>query len=82
MIIRVILIGAIISIAGWFFINGSSTRVKAVQKLWIIALAFFGIITILMPEITDQLAHLLGVGRGADLLTYLLTVSFLRIRPT
>lgn len=77
MIIRTILISAILAIAGWFLINGSSTRVKAAQKLWVIVLAVFGIASVLIPEATSQLAHLLGVGRGADLLTYLLAVSFL-----
>ena len=77
MIIRTILIMAIITIAAIFLRYGSSAKVKAAQKLWVIALALFGIFTILMPEVTSQWANLLGVGRGADLLTYLLAVSFL-----
>ena len=35
-----------------------------------------GIIFILFPELTTQLAHALGVGRGADLIFYLCILFF------
>jgi hypothetical protein len=34
-------------------------------------------VAILRPEVTNELAELLGIGRGADLLLYLLAISFL-----
>ena len=34
-------------------------------------------IAILRPEVTNELAELLGIGRGADLLLYLLAIVFL-----
>jgi hypothetical protein len=33
-------------------------------------------IAILFPEITNDVAHAVGVGRGADLLLYVLVVAF------
>ncbi len=77
MILRIILIIAILGIVFWFLRNGSSTRIKAIQKLWVVALSFFAIITLLFPDITTKWANFLGIGRGADLLTYLLAISFL-----
>ena len=35
-----------------------------------------GILFVLFPALTDKLAHLVGVGRGADLVTYLFMVFF------
>jgi len=34
-------------------------------------------VAILRPEVTNELAGLLGIGRGADLLLYLLAIAFL-----
>ena len=34
-------------------------------------------VAILRPEVTNELAELLGIGRGADLLLYLLAIAFL-----
>ena len=34
-------------------------------------------VAIVRPEVTNELAALLGIGRGADLLLYLLAISFL-----
>lgn len=34
-------------------------------------------VAILRPEVTNELAELLGIGRGADLLLYLLAITFL-----
>jgi hypothetical protein len=36
-----------------------------------------GAIAVLAPETTDEVAHLVGVGRGADLVTYISIVAVL-----
>ncbi len=35
-----------------------------------------GIFFVLYPEVTNQLAHFLGIGRGADLIFYLAIMCF------
>jgi hypothetical protein len=52
----------------------SRSRVAAVAGvvIWLAA----GV-AILRPDVTNRLAELLGVGRGADLLLYLLAIAFL-----
>ena len=40
--------------------------------LWLLAA-----VAIMMPAITNQVARTLGIGRGADLLIYLVAISFL-----
>ena len=39
-----------------------------------VGLMFLGVIFVVSPDLTTSLAHILGVGRGADLLFYLFSV--------
>ena len=43
----------------------------------LIFLALAMVIAVLFPEITNQIANFMGVGRGADLLLYILTLGFI-----
>jgi small membrane protein len=51
-------------------------RRPALDKLFIGFLMALGIFFVLDPEITNQLAHFLGIGRGADLIFYLAILGF------
>ncbi|HUD08300.1 MAG TPA: DUF2304 domain-containing protein [Candidatus Saccharimonadales bacterium] len=77
MIIRIILIIFIAIILLWLIGQGASTRGQAWSKLIGFTTLLVGIIAIIFPPITTRLAHLVGVGRGADLLLYCLTVLFM-----
>lgn len=77
MIIRIILIAAIILIFSWFLGRRTTTRVQAGSKLAALFLLLFAIASIAAPTILDKVAHAVGVGRGADLLLYGLTIAFL-----
>jgi len=77
MIIKVILIAAILVVFFWFLSNRSSLQVHAWQKIGVLLLSVIGIIVVISPEISNRMAHHLGVSRGADLLLYLLTLAFL-----
>jgi len=46
------------------------------DKLLIGLLMASGIFFVLDPEVTNQLAHFLGIGRGADLIFYLAILGF------
>ena len=43
--------------------------------VWLLA----GCIAVLVPDITNEIARWLGVGRGADLMLYMLIITFLVI---
>jgi hypothetical protein len=49
---------------------------KTFYRLSLIVISFAGILFVLFPAITDRLAHLVGVGRGTDLVTYLFMIFF------
>ena len=51
-------------------------RQPALDKLFIGCLMATGIFFFLYPEVTNQLAHFLGIGRGADLIFYLAILGF------
>ena len=52
-------------------------RHQAGRRLATLAFVFFAIAAIAVPSLTARLAHLVGVGRGTDLLLYALVVGFL-----
>jgi hypothetical protein len=49
----------------------------ASKKIGLIALAILMIIAVIFPNTTNDVAHVVGVGRGADLLLYLTVVAFI-----
>jgi hypothetical protein len=75
--IQIIIIVAALGI----FIVGLRGRQTHVAKAWKKLAMFFlivaMIVAVLFPNTTNRLAHLVGVGRGADLLLYVLTLAFI-----
>lgn len=49
---------------------------KTYYRLALIAISATGILFVLFPSLTNTIAHWVGVGRGADLITYLFIVFF------
>lgn len=59
-------------------VGGSrSHKTKAWKKILLLLLAVFMVVAVLWPDITNKAAKFVGVGRGADLLLYLLTMAFI-----
>jgi hypothetical protein len=77
MIIRIVLIAVILYMLVVFLNQRSTTRGQAWSKLIVLLLLLSGIIAVILPGLTNDIAHTVGVGRGADLLLYFLTVAFI-----
>lgn len=71
-VIVVALIVIIVALAG-----RQSYAARAWKKLALVLLAIAMVIAVLFPSTTNTIAHLFGVGRGADLLLYVLAVTFI-----
>jgi small membrane protein len=73
--IQAILVLILLAIAGLYF---NRLRKKSFDRLIILVFIFAGIMLVIAPDLTTAIAHILGVGRGADLIMYLglLTLSF------
>jgi hypothetical protein len=74
MIIRIVLLAALAAI-GWFvFLKRNRIPVHIVTVFGMLAI---GGAAVLFPEQTDVVANFVGVGRGVDLITYLIEVTVL-----
>lgn len=50
---------------------------RAAKKVGLVLFAAFAVAAISNPDMTDAAASILGVGRGADLLLYFVTIALL-----
>ena len=76
-VIQYILIASLTFMLIKFLSAPGSMRVKAWKKIIGIVFVFIAIFAVLFPSFTNTVAKFVGVGRGADLLLYLLTLAFI-----
>ena len=75
--IKVILLVAISSVALIGLRAPRGARHLALRRVALIAFVLFAVASVLFPDVWNALAHVVGVGRGTDLLLYVLIVVFL-----
>lgn len=74
MIIRIVLLAALVAI-GWFvFLKRNRLPFHIVI---VMGMLFTGGAAVIFPEQTDVVANFVGVGRGVDLITYVIEVTVL-----
>jgi small membrane protein len=59
-----------------FIRRAHSVRIQAAKRIGYIVFIILNLYAVLRPADTTRVAKLLGVGRGADLLLYLLVIAF------
>lgn len=74
---QIVFLTLVALMAVYFLRNRSNSRAKAYKKLALILFLLMSIITILFPDLLTNIAHLLGIGRGADLLLYVTALAVL-----
>lgn len=82
MLIQLILIAVTLGVLILLLRHRQAMRARAWKRLLLVGLAVVAIATILQPEASSRVANAVGVGRGTDLLLYLLTVLFLYVTAT
>jgi hypothetical protein len=75
--IKVVLIIAIALIALVAMRTPQGARHLAVRRIAMLAFVLFAVTSVIVPDVWNTLANALGVGRGTDLLLYLLVLVFL-----
>jgi len=80
-LIQLLLIGVVIATAARL-LRGKGARPKAVRRLGLMLFAGLAVWSILFPSIWNQIAALVGVGRGTDMVLYALVVAFLSFTMT
>ncbi|MFC8502544.1 DUF2304 domain-containing protein [Pedococcus sp. NPDC057267] len=73
--IQVVLIVVTVATVGRV-VSGAGARTQAVRRLGLLVFGAFAIWSILSPEVWTSLAHLVGIGRGTDLILYGLVIAF------
>src|SRR5659263_724233 len=57
--------------------SAAGARHQAIRRILLVVFVVFAATTVLFPQALTELAKLVGVGRGADLLLYALVIAFL-----
>jgi small membrane protein len=75
-IIQVLLVLAALGALLYFIRRGHNVRIRASKRVAFALFIAVNIYAVLRPEDLTRLAQLLGIGRGTDLIVYLLVVGF------
>ncbi|BBA97395.1 hypothetical protein RVR_3114 [Actinacidiphila reveromycinica] len=75
MLIQFVLLAAVVVLLAVFMRSWNTTRTRAGKRIAFLAFCFLNAYAVLRPGDTTKAAHLLGVGRGTDLVLYLLVVG-------
>lgn len=76
MLIQAVLILAAVLLFVLFLRRSHTARLQAFKRIGFLLFCLFGILAVLKPDLMTWLANRVGVGRGTDLLLYMLTVVF------
>lgn len=75
-IIQIILIVLVVLVAARLF-RSRGARAQAIRRVAVLLFAGLAVLSILLPDIWTEVANLVGVGRGTDLILYGLVIAFL-----
>jgi len=75
-LIKAVLVAAFLFFSFIVVVPGKGSRHLAVRRLLLLAVFALGIIAVVFPGTTTDLAEFVGVGRGTDLMLYGLGVVF------
>ena len=81
LLIQVLLIAVVIAVVARLF-RSRGARAQAIRRIGLVLFATFAAVSILFPSVWNQIASLVGVGRGTDMVLYALVVAFLSYMVT
>ena len=76
MLIQFILVAIAVVLFLFFIRSSHSVRTQAFKRIGFVIFLALSLDAVLRPDDTTWLAHKVGVGRGADLLLYMLVAAF------
>jgi hypothetical protein len=74
---QIILIVAMVAIAAYLIRATPTPKHLAVRRLLVLVALLAAVVVVIWPGVLSWLAHLVGIGRGSDLLFYAAIVAFL-----
>lgn len=76
-LIQLILLVGVLVVLIKFLTYSDSSKIQAWKKIIMLSITIMAIVFIFSPDLLNGAAHSLGVGRGTDLLLYVLTLVFI-----
>ena len=76
-IVQILLVLAVAIVSLVLIRGGSNAKHMAVRRIMVLLFALTAALSIFFPSLLSAAAHLLGIGRGTDLVLYAFIVSFL-----
>ncbi|MEO7146809.1 MAG: DUF2304 domain-containing protein [Terrimesophilobacter sp.] len=67
----------VILFAAFFMLRGGGARHQAIRRILMLFFIVAAASSVFFPQVWTWVAHLVGIGRGADLLLYFLVLTFL-----
>lgn len=80
-LIQVLLIVVVLAVAARLF-RSRGERSQALRRLGLVLFAAFAVVSILLPNVWNRIATIVGVSRGTDVVLYGLVVAFLSFTVT
>lgn len=77
MIVKLILVSSIIGLIVAFVRSKPGVRLQASKRVGVVLFAIVNIYAVVRPSDVSVVANLMGVGRGTDLVLYVLVIAFL-----
>jgi len=74
--IKVILIASFVALTAILVIPRGGARPLAIRRITVVGLLIAAVAAVIFPEWINDIAQLVGVGRGTDLILYALAVVF------
>jgi hypothetical protein len=75
LIFQIVAVVAIV-VAGVALFRGGGARLQAMRRVFLLLFVVGAASSVFFPQVWTLAANLLGIGRGADLLVYLLVLTF------
>lgn len=76
MIVKILLLLAGVGLVGFFLSNRRKARAKAGVKMGFVVFIVGGLYAVIRPDDLTWLANTIGIGRGTDLVLYILIMAF------
>lgn len=76
-VVQILLVLAVAIVSLVLIRGGSNAKHMAVRRIMVLLFALTAALSIFFPSLLTSAAHLLGIGRGTDLVLYAFIVSFL-----
>lgn len=77
LVIKIILIALFVVFGIVLVLPGTGARRLAIRRILLLLTTLAAVVAIAFPELVNELANLVGVGRGTDLILYVLVVVFI-----